>query len=679
VTHLNRISRFRNFGIIAHVDAGKTTLTERILYYTGRIHRLGGVDEGTATTDFRPEERQKGITISAAAVRCPWRDHELSLVDTPGHADFAMEVTRSLRVLDGAVVVLDGVAGVEPQTEVVWRQADRHAIPRVCFVNKLDRAGADFERTLRAIAERLGARPVVINLPVGEERELEGVIDLVRMQAVIWTGDDGQHFEVRPIPDSLSEIARSHREALLEACAEADEAFLERWTSGELGEDDILAALRKGTLALRFVPVLAGSALHNRGVQPLLDALVDLLPAPEERPAIVDVETGEERVLSLEAPLAALCFKVVFDNFGAAAFVRIYAGTLERGDSVRVGDRRMRIGRLVRLFADRDEEVTSASAGEIVALIGTDLVTGDTISDPAHPILLEPPHPPPAVMRIALEPRTRIDRDRLPKALARLLVEDPSLRLVADPETGQTTLAGMGQLHLEMSVSRLESAHGVHVDTGAPRVAYRETIARTADVDVTHSKQTGGPGQFAHVILRVAPSSDRGLEFEDLVTGGALAREHVSGVRKGCEAAAQSGVLGGYPVVGVKVSLLGGSTHVQDSSEMAFAIAARKAFVDACRAAGPLLLEPCMRLVVHTPKEHVGDVIGDLSARRGKVVGMSTENVLHTVTAEVPLAELFGYADVLGSLTHGRGTHRMELARYSPVPEALVPRALERG
>ena len=667
-----KLSSLRNFGIIAHVDAGKTTLTERILHTSGRVHRAGGVDEGTTTTDFDPEERRRGITIGAAAVTCSWSGHTLTLVDTPGHADFTVEVERSLRVLDGAVVVIDGVAGVEPQTEKVWRQADRHRVPRVVFVNKLDRAGADLDRSVASLASRLGVKAVVVACPIGAERELEGVLDLVHARALVGG-------EVREVPRELRGELEQRRQALIEACAEVHEGVLEAWVAGsDIGPALLLEALRRGTLTSRFVPVLAGAAALGAGVPLLLDAIVALLPAPEEGEPLADLGGGEPRSRSREAPLAALCFKVSFDAFGALAFVRVYAGTLRRSEVVTTGrGDRLRVGRLVRLFGGRREDIDEACAGEICGLVGAELATGETLSDPEAPILLEPVSVPEPVVRVALEPRTRGDRDRLGEALRRLRVADPSLVIASDTDTGQTLLAGMGELHLDIAVKRLASEHGVEVAMGAPKVAYRESITRVAQVEHVHKKMTGGPGQFAHVILEVAPAErGRGFSFEDRVTGGAIPKAFLPGVHKGCLLAVSSGVVGGFPVVDVRVTLLGGSFHSNDSSELAFQIAGERAFQEACKQAGPVLLEPWMRLEVRVPPESVGAVAGDLSSRRGRVIELRHDPLGRVIEAEVPLAEMFVYATRLGSLTAGRGTHTMELSRYAPLPDALVARAL---
>ncbi|MCB9594039.1 MAG: elongation factor G [Sandaracinaceae bacterium] len=652
MTRSNQQDRLRNFGIIAHVDAGKTTLTERILFHAGRIHRIGNVDAGTTTTDSRPEEKAKGITITAAAVTCAWREHTLTLIDTPGHADFTIEVERSLRVLDGAVVLIDAVAGVEPQTEKVWRQADRWRVPRIAFVNKLDRAGADLRRSVESMRERLGARPVVVTLPIGRERELEGVVDLVTLQAVRFDADGRAVLD--EVPRAMADEVREARESLIEACAELDESLLGAWVAGDVRPEALVAALRAGTLQGSLLPTYCGSALANLGVPVLLDAIVELLPAPEG---------------SVEAPLAALCFKVVHDAHGALAWVRVYSGTL-RSELVGVGDgrRTVRVGRLARLFADRREAATEVVAGGIAALVGADVSTGDTLCDLERRTLLEPIVVPEAVMRVAIEPRGRDDRDKLGRALSRMRLEDPSLRVIEDPETGQTMLGGMGELHLEVSVSRLASAHGVHVAVGEPKVAYRETITRAAEVSHLHKKQSGGgSGQWARVVLRVEPAEPgAGLLFESRVKGGAIPKEWIEPVFDGCREAASSGPVGGHPVVDLQVILLDGETHSNDSSELAFALAGRAAFRLAIADAGAVLLEPLMLLEARVPEAHVGDVIGDLAARRGRVTALEAESpTVQIVRAEVPLAELYGYASRLGSLSHGRGTHHMELARYA--------------
>jgi elongation factor G len=638
------LERIRNLGIIAHVDAGKTTLTERVLLYTGRIHAAGEVHDGTTRTDSHPIEKAKGITILAAAVSCDWRDHRFHLIDTPGHVDFTIEVERSLRVLDGAVCVLDGVAGVEPQTETVWRQASRHQVPRIVFVNKLDRPGADLARCLAQLASRLGARPVAINWPRFDGDELDGVVDLLR----------------DPLSDNL---LRSARERVLEAAADEDPAILAALVEGrDVEPSSIVAALRRGTLAGRLVPVLCGSAYKHRGIEPLLDAVVDFLPSPADRGA------------RAEAPLAALAFKVVFDAHGQMTYVRVYDGVLARGATVGLarGGRTIRVGRLVRLFADQREDVEALAAGEIGALLGAPITGGDTLFDPAHPIVLQSIVAPEAVLRVAVEPRTRDDRERLALALSRMITADPSLRLETDAETGQTLLAGMGQLHLDVTVERLATEHGVHVTTGRPLVAYRTTLTAPARADVRHVKQSGGPGQFAHVVLEVTPAPrGTGLVFESRLRGVSIPRAFVAAVEAGVRAAMSDGLLGGHPVVDVAVALVDATTHPKDSSELAFHLAGTRAFVEAASRAGPVVMEPIMRLEVTCPESSVGAVVGDLTRRRGQVLAVELRDVaadVRVIRAEVPLAETFGYAGALSALTHGHGRFTLEPDRYEPAP-----------
>jgi elongation factor G len=610
------IERIRNIGIVAHVDAGKTTLTERILVHTGRIHAAGNVDAGTTKTSFHPLEKQKGITILAAAVSCDWRDHRIHLIDTPGHVDFTIEVERSLRVLDGAVVVLDAVAGVEPQTETVWRQADRHGVPRIVFVNKLDRAGADVGRCLAQLRARLGARPVRVDV----------------------AGDD-----------------------LLEVAADEDPAILAAVIEGAaVAPAALRAAIRRATLAGRCVPVLCGSAARDQGVDVLLDAVIDYLPSPADRSPV-----------SRTAPLAALAFKLAFDPHGQMTYVRVYQGTLARGAQVALAraGRTIRVGRLVRVFADQREDVDRLVAGELGAVLGAPITGGETLHDPAHPVVLAPIVVPEPVMRVAVEARTPEDRERLALALGRMLAADPSLRLETDAETGQTLLAGMGQLHLEIAVARLADEHGVEVATGRPLVAYRTTIAGEARCEVRHVKQTGGPGQFAHVVLEIGPApSGAGLVFADRVRGGAIPRPFAAAVEAGVREAMSDGLLGGHPVVDVRVALLDGSTHPKDSSELAFKIAGKRAFQEAAAGARPIRLEPIMHLEVTCPEEAVGAVVGDLGRRRGQVLGVELRDRDRAVRAEVPLATMFGYAGALSALTHGRGSFVLEPSGYAPEP-----------
>lgn len=646
------LERIRNIGIIAHVDAGKTTLTERVLFHTGRIHKIGEVHDGTATTDFDPIEQKRGITISGATVTCDWQGHRIHLIDTPGHADFTIEVERALRVLDGAVVVLDGVAGVEAQTETVWRQADRHGVPRIVFVNKLDRVGADFERALGEVATRLRARPIAVNWPLYDGDAIAGVVDLVAMETVTWVGD-GLTTPVRaPV---ISDNYKAARERLLEAAADEDPEILAAVVEGRaIAAEQIWAALRRATISGRIVPVLAGAAYKNRGVEPLLDAVIALLPAPR-------VEAGS---------LAALAFKIVFDEHGQLSFVRVYRGTLEKGMTVLAAGskRKLRIGRLVKLVADEREDVERLEAGEIGAVIGLPIAGGETLCSPDAPVELEKIMAPEPVVRVAMEPKSSTDREKFGLALGRMVAADPSLRLETDPETGQTLLAGMGQLHLDVRAEQLLTEHGVAVITGKPLVAYRSTLRTTARVDIHHVKQTGGPGQWAHVVLEVGPAaSGAGFVFEHRIKGGALTREYIRGVETGVRAAMSNGLLGGHPVVDVRVVLVDGSTHVSDSSELAFSIAGGKAFRAAAAEAEPIMLEPIMNLEVTCRSEDVGTIVGDLARRRGQVVELEARGDESVVRGEVPVAETFGYASALGGMTHGRGRFTMEPARYAAV------------
>jgi elongation factor G len=659
------IEQIRNIGIIAHVDAGKTTLTERVLFHTGRIHAIGEVHNGTATTDSHPIEQRKGITILAAAVTCEWQGHRIHLIDTPGHVDFTIEVERSLRVLDGAVVVLDGVAGVEPQTETVWRQADRHRVPRIVFVNKLDRAGADFWRCVSDVRTRLRAQPVAVTVPLYDGDELVGVTDLVGQRELRWSGEGPSTPVVTEVV--LSDNLRMIREQLLEACAEESPAVLEAIVDGrEVSARALWQALREATIAGRIVPVLAGSAYHHRGVEPLLDAVVALLPSPRDR--------GE-----VDGELAALGFKVSFDEHGQLTFVRVYRGVLEKGMTVlasRAG-RKLRVGRLVQLMADQREEVTRLEAGEIGAIVGLPLTGGETICAPEAPVVLEAITAPEPVMRVAIEAKTAADREKLGVALGRMVAADPSLRIVSDAETGQTLLAGMGQLHLEIAKERLETEHRVAVTMGRPLVAYRSTVGRQVRRELRHVKQNSGPGQWAHVVIEVGPAErGTGVVFEDRIRGGVVPREYIRGVEAGVREAAANGLLGGHPVTDVRVVLVDGATHTNDSSELAFKIAGALAFRAAAADAEPYVLEPVMLLEVTCPDEHVGAVVGDLGRRGGQVLGLDVRegDGDRVVRAEVPLANTFGYAGALSGLTHGRGRFVLEPLRYDRVP---TPRARE--
>jgi elongation factor G len=663
--------RIRNIGIIAHVDAGKTTLTERVLFHTGRIHSVGEVHQGTARTDSHKIEQKRGITILAAAVTCDWQDHRIHLIDTPGHVDFTIEVERSLRVLDGAVVVLDGVAGVEPQTETVWRQADRHRVPRLVFVNKLDRPGADFDRCVRDVATRLRARPVPVTIPLFEGDRIAGVIDVVGMRAITWPVDDEPApFVVAPAP--LSDNLKSARDLVIEACADEDPAILEAFIHHrDVDAATLWQALRRATIGGRIVPVLAGAAYRYKGVEPLLDAVVALLPSPIDRGSI------EGRLPSGKAPLAALAFKVVFDDFGQLTFVRVYSGAIEKGQTIlaaRAG-RKLRVGRLVQLVADERTEVTRLEAGEIGAIIGIPLTGGETLCAPEAPITLEAIRSPEPVMRFALEAKTSADREKLGVALNRMVAADPSLRIESNSDTGQTLLAGMGQLHLEIAVERLADEHHVEVTTGKPLVAYRTTLRRTVKSEFRHVKQGGGPGQWAHIVLEVGPAErGAGVVFEDRIKGGAIDREHIRGVEAGVRAAAEDGLLDprfrGHPVVDVRVVLVDGAMHSDDSSELAFKIAGMFGFREIAASADPCLLEPVMALEATCPEDHLGAVIGDINRRRGQVLELDARGDDRVVRAEVPLAETFGYAGALSALTHGRGRFTLEPSKYEQVPDS---------
>ncbi|TXS54242.1 elongation factor G [Streptomyces sp. t39] len=668
----------RNLGILAHVDAGKTTVTERILYLTGATHKRGEVHDGTTVTDFDPQERDRGITIFAAAVSCLWDGHRINLIDTPGHVDFADEVERSLRVLDGAVAVFDAVAGVEPQSESVWRQADRHGVPRIAFVNKLDRAGADLDTAVASIRDRLHTVPLVVQLPIGREDGFTGVVDLVRMRALVWDGDTCTE---GPVPGELLEEARRRRRALEESVAELHAVALDEYCAGaSLREETLEAALREITLGGEGVVVLCGSAYRNRGVEPLLRAVVAYLPSPRDVPPVSGTHAGTEqrRPAEPDAPFAGLVFKVNSTSTGRLTYVRVYSGTLGKGDTVLdAGARRTeRIGRILRVQADRHAEVDRAVAGEIVAVVGLKAArAGATLCAPSAPLVLEPPTVAAPVVSVAVEARTALDADRLATALARLVEEDPSLTVRTDPETGQTVLSGMGELHLEVAVEKIRRAHSLEVGVGRPQVAYRETVVRgVAGLVYRHVKQDGGAGQFAHVVIDVAPLDGAGEEefvFESAVVGGRVPREYVRAVEAGCRDALAEGPLGGHPVTGLRVTLTDGATHPKDSSEMAFRTAARFALRDALRACATSLLEPVVELTATVPDDAVGGVLGDLAARRGRVTGQTARAGTAVITATVPLAELFGYASRLRSRTQGRGTFTTRPTGYAPVPAAV--------
>ncbi|ATW51138.1 elongation factor G [Streptomyces peucetius] len=677
------LTRVRNLGILAHVDAGKTTVTERILYLTGATHKRGEVHDGTTVTDFDPQERDRGITIFAAAVSCLWDGHRINLIDTPGHVDFSDEVERSLRVLDGAVAVFDAVAGVEPQSEAVWRQADRHAVPRIAFVNKLDRAGADLDSAVRSIRERLRTVPLVVQLPIGQEDEFTGVVDLLRMRALIWrAGRD--RYEEGPVPDALRTEAERRRRLLEEAVAELHPVALEEFCErSALTEHTLAAALRDLTHSGEGVVVLCGSAYRNCGIEPLLEAVVAYLPSPLDVPPVRGVHDGveQERAADPDAPFAGLVFKANSTATGRLTYVRVYAGTIRKGDAVLdAGTNRCeRIGRILRVQADRHAEVDRAQAGDIVAVIGIKSArTGATLCAPAAPLLLEPPTAAAPVVTVAVEARSRLDSDRLATALARLVEEDPSLAVRTDPETGQTVLSGMGELHLEVVVEKIRRAHGLEVGVGRPQVSYRETVVRGVTGFVhRHVKQDGGAGQFAHVVLDVEPldpDDDRaeGFAFTSTVTGGRVPQEFVRAVEAGCRDALSEGPVGGHPVTGLRVTLTDGATHSKDSSEMAFRTAGRFGLREALRASVTALLEPVVEVTVTVPDDAVGTVLGDLAARRGRVTGQTARSGTAVVTATVPLAELFGYASRLRSRTQGRGTFTTRPAGYAPAPASVT-------
>jgi elongation factor G len=674
---------------MAHIDAGKTTTTERILYYTGKTHKMGEVDAGSTEMDWMAQERERGITITSAATTCFWREHQINIIDTPGHVDFTVEVERSLRVLDGGIVLLDAVGGVEPQTETVWRQADKYRVPRIAFINKMDRTGAAFYRTMLMMAERLGANPVAIQIPVGVEAKFQGVVDLIRMQAIIWEEETlGARFRAEPVPAELKGEALKAREKLLEAVAEQDERLLQRYVEGEaITPEDIVPALRKATLAMRVVPVLCGAAFKNKGVQPLLDAVVDLLPSPLDLPPVVGAhpKTGERltRNPSDAEPFAALAFKIMADPYvGQLAFFRVYSGVLETGSSVANSTRgtRERIGRLLRMHANKREEIKVIRAGDIGAAVGLKGTrTGDTLCTEAHPILLEAIEFPEPVIAVAIEPKTKEGQEKLSTALATLANEDPTFKAHTDEETGQTIIAGMGELHLEIIVDRLLREFKVEANVGKPQVAYRETLTQPVEAEGRFIRQTGGRGQYGHVWLRLEPQpAGKGTEFVSKIVGGTVPREYIPAVAKGVREAMETGVLAGYPVVDVRVTLFDGSYHEVDSSELAFKIAGSMALREGAQRARPVLLEPIMQVDVVVPEEFMGDVIGDLNARRGRVQRIESHAAAQMIRAEVPLAEMFGYATTLRSLSQGRATHTMQFARYEPVPAPIAEEIVSR-
>ena len=685
------LDKTRNIGIMAHIDAGKTTTTERILYYTGRTYKIGEVHEGAAVMDHMIQEQERGITITSAATTCQWRDCRVNIIDTPGHVDFTVEVERSLRVLDGAVAVFDAVAGVEPQTETVWRQANRYNIPRICFVNKMDRVGADFHRCVEMIRDRLDATVAVIQLPIGAENEFRGVVDLVEMRALVWPQDDdseGAQFESTDIPAELVDEAAHWRHELLETVVASDDDLMEKYLADEaITAEEIRGAIRKGTIAFDFVPVLCGSAFKNKGVQPMLDAVVDLLPSPLDVPPTEgSAVKGEEHLVRSaddSEAFAALAFKIVADPYGKLTYFRVYSGKLEKGAEVynSTKDRKERIGRILRMHANQREDIETAYAGDILAGLGfKQTTTGDTLCDKAHPIVLERMEFPEPVISVAIEPKTKNDQDKLGRALSSLSDEDPTFQVRTDEDTGQTIIGGMGELHLEVLVDRMMREFGVEANVGKPQVAYRETITvAVAKVEQRYVRQTGGRGQYAHVVISLEPTGPGGgFEFVDKISGGVIPREYIPAVDSGIQEAMEGGVLAGYPLVDVRATLTYGSYHDVDSSEMAFKIAGSMAFKEAARRAKPVLLEPVMSVEVVTPEDYMGEVIGDLSSRRGKVAGMDQRGNAQAIRAQVPLAEMFGYATDLRSRTQGRATYTMQFGSYNQVPESIAQEIIAR-
>ncbi|MFT3798140.1 elongation factor G [Microbacterium sp.] len=696
LTDLNKV---RNIGIMAHIDAGKTTTTERILFYTGVNHKLGETHDGASTTDWMEQEKERGITITSAAVTCFWNKHQINIIDTPGHVDFTVEVERSLRVLDGAVAVFDGKEGVEPQSETVWRQADKYDVPRICFVNKMDKLGADFYFTVDTIVNRLGATPLVLQLPIGAENDFVGVIDLVEMRALVWPGDAkgdvtmGAKYEVQEIPADLADRAAEYREKLLETVAESDEHLLEKYFGGEeLTIDEIKGAIRKLTVSGELYPVLCGSAFKNRGVQPMLDAVVDYLPSPLDVPAIEahdpkDEEKIIERHPDASDPFAALAFKVaVHPFFGRLTYIRVYSGHLDSGAQVinSTKGKKERIGKIFQMHANKENPVDSVTAGNIYAVIGLkDTTTGDTLADPNEPVVLESMTFPEPVIEVAIEPKTKADQEKLGTAIQKLAEEDPTFRTELNPETGQTVIKGMGELHLDILVDRMKREFKVEANVGKPQVAYRETIKKAVERhDYTHKKQTGGSGQFAKIQFALEPlevTADKTYEFENKVTGGRIPREYIEPTNQGFQDAMNVGVLAGYPIVGVKAILLDGASHDVDSSEMAFKIAGSMGFKEAVRKASPAILEPLMAVEVRTPEEYMGDVIGDLNSRRGQIQSMEDGSGIKIVRALVPLSEMFGYIGDLRSKTSGRAVYSMEFDSYAEVPRAVADEIVQKN
>ncbi len=677
------LQMYRNIGIMAHIDAGKTTTTERILFYTGVNHKIGETHDGAATMDWMEQEQERGITITSAATTCYWKGHRINIIDTPGHVDFTVEVERSLRVLDGAITVFDSVAGVEPQSETVWRQADKYNVPRICFCNKMDRIGANFYRCLDMIVDRLGAQPLALQLPIGAEDEFKGVVDLLNMNAIVYTGNTADSpIEIKEIPAELKDKAEEYHSKLVEMAVEQDDQAMEDYFEGkEISVETLKKCIRKGTLSMAFVPVLCGTAFKNKGVQPLLDAVIDYLPSPLDLPATEGTKPGSEGVITRKAddnePLAALAFKIMNDPFvGSLTFTRIYSGTLTAGSYIynSVKDKKERIGRMLLMHANKRDDIKEAHAGDIVALAGLkDTTTGDTLCDNSNPVVLENMVFPDPVIELAVEPKTKADVEKMGLALARLAMEDPSFKVSSDPDSGQTIIKGMGELHLDIIVDRLKREFKVDANVGNPQVAYRETITKPCDIEYTHKKQSGGAGQFAKVKIKFEPMEGyNGFEFHNTVVGGNVPKEYIPGVEKGLRSAMDTGVLAGYPVTGVKCTLYDGAYHEVDSNVMCFEIAARAAFREGMRQADARLLEPIMKVEVVTPEEYMGDIIGDLNSRRGMVNGMDQRGNARVVDAHVPLANMFGYVNTLRSLSQGRAQFTMIFDHYAEVPREVA-------
>lgn len=673
------LSNYRNIGIMAHIDAGKTTTTERILYYTGKSHKIGEVHDGAATMDWMEQEQERGITITSAATTCFWNDHRINIIDTPGHVDFTIEVERSLRVLDGAVACFDGVAGVEPQSETVWRQADRYKVPRICFCNKMDRLGADFEMNVQSIKDRLGANPLVLQMAIGKEADFKGVVDLVNFKSIIWQDDSlGAKYDIVDISDDLLEEAKKKREELIENAVEADDQAMEDYLEGkEISVETLKACIRKGTIEFKFVPVLCGTAFKNKGVQPLLDAVVDYLPSPKDIGFVEGIKEGSDEKLQIpntpEEPFAALAFKVAADPFvGQITFCRLYCGNLSSGSTILNSSKNQkeRIGRMLLMHSNTREEIKDAKAGDIVALVGLkNVTTGDTLCDPSKSVILEKMEFPDPVIEVAVEPKTKADYEKMGQALGRLAQEDPSFRVTSDEESGQTIIKGMGELHLEILVDRMKREFKVEADVGAPQVAYRETITKDVEVDYTHKKQSGGAGQFARVKMKFKPRErNTGIKFNNTVVGGNIPREYIPGVEKGINSAAQNGVIAGYNVIDFEAEVYDGAYHDVDSSVLAFEIASRAAFREAVGKAGPKLLEPMMKVEVVTPEDYMGDIIGDLNSRRGQIEKMEDRGNAKVVSSVVPLANMFGYVNNLRSMSQGRASYTMLFSHYDVVP-----------